>query len=455
MNEACFLYTGCKPIVCAHDSAVSGIRVTSNRLKILKLHGDFLYDSIKNTIKETDVLEKNMQSKFMQFSREYGLIVIGYGGNDRSIMDILDSMVRPSEPEPYFPNGLYWCHRKGGKISKKLDRLLQREKAYLVEIDGFDEFMAELHQFLGCSLPASVRDPYKATTDRLNSFVSEKAIDHPVIRQHANELENQIKGFEKAISGTPAAEDLLNLVPYGLLTKLAFDKNRHEDVLTYGCKALEKDPDNIMTVYMMGVSYIALERPDEALKVCEDILAKKPGDFLGSKLKGTALNHMGKIEDAISVHNEIIAGRKITASERASSYTSLANCFLLKGDWQSALENSEKALELDPEGYNSIGNKCLALKNIGRFEEAKEILTKTLPKIQDDYTKACYLATLEEKDKMLKHLAEAIRKDRYLLASAKFDPDFNAYRSDPEFRKLVYDERKERGNSQQTSTSKS
>ena len=60
LNEACFLYTGCKPIVCAHDSAVAGIRVTSNRPKILKLHGDFLYDSIKNTIKETDVLEKNM-----------------------------------------------------------------------------------------------------------------------------------------------------------------------------------------------------------------------------------------------------------------------------------------------------------------------------------------------------------------------------------------------------------
>jgi tetratricopeptide (TPR) repeat protein len=112
-------------------------------------------------------------------------------------------------------------------------------------------------------------------------------------------------------------------------------------------------------------------------------------------------------------------------------------------------------LELDPENYHSIGNKCMALKNLGRFDEAKEILTKTLAKTKDDYLKASYLAILEEKDKMLKQLATAIKKDRYSLAGAKVDPDFAAYRSDPEFRKLVYHERKERGNSQQTSISKS
>ena len=391
----------------------------------------------------------------MQFSREYGLIVIGYGGNDRSIMDILDSMIRPSESEQYFPNGLYWCIRKGGKISRKLDRLLQREKSYLVEIDGFDEFMAELHQFLGCSLPASVRDPYKATTERLNRFVSEKTIGHPIIGQHANELENKIKRFEQAISETVSAENLLTYVPYGLLINLAFNQNRYEDVLTYAHKAIEQDPDNIKLFYAIGFSYIALEQPIEALKLSEDVLRKMPGYPRALGLKAHALSHLGRIDEAISVNKERSAEKKGTAYERSVAYANLANCLLLKGDWQSALENSEKALELDPANYNSIGNKCIALKNLGRFDEAKEILTKALAKIEDDYLKACYLATLEEKDNMLKQLATAIKKDKYSLAAAKVDPDFNAYRSDPEFRKLVYDERKERGNSQQTSTSKS
>lgn len=110
LNEACFIYGDLRPMVCAHDSAVAGIRVTSVRPKMIKLHGDFLYDSIKNTIRETETLDKNMKDKFMQFAREYGLVVIGYGGNDRSIMDILDAMLKS---DGYFPNGLYWCKRWG------------------------------------------------------------------------------------------------------------------------------------------------------------------------------------------------------------------------------------------------------------------------------------------------------------------------------------------------------
>jgi hypothetical protein len=92
-----------------------------------------LYDSIKNTVTETQALEKNMRDKFMQFAREYGLIVIGYGGNDSSIMNILDAMLRS---EGYLPNGLYWCKRKlDDKVSKKVVRLMRHENAYWTEIN--------------------------------------------------------------------------------------------------------------------------------------------------------------------------------------------------------------------------------------------------------------------------------------------------------------------------------
>jgi hypothetical protein len=37
LNEACFLYADLRPIVCAHDSAVADVRLTSARPKIIKL----------------------------------------------------------------------------------------------------------------------------------------------------------------------------------------------------------------------------------------------------------------------------------------------------------------------------------------------------------------------------------------------------------------------------------
>ena len=147
LNEAFYRFaSNCiRPIVCAHDSAISSITVTSKRPKIIKLHGDYLFENIKNTTRETESLDVNMHNKFMEFAKDFGLVVIGYSGTDRSIMDILTQLVKNDE---YFKNGIYWCVRKGDSISDELARLLWKDRVYTVEIDGFDELMAELNDQL-------------------------------------------------------------------------------------------------------------------------------------------------------------------------------------------------------------------------------------------------------------------------------------------------------------------
>lgn len=146
LNEAFYRFSTIRPMVCAHDSSISGVTVTSERPKIIKLHGDYLFDNIKTTLRETESLETNMRMKFKEFARDFGLIVVGYSGQDRSIMDILSYLL---DQESYFKNGIYWCVRKGTtEISNELKKLLWKDRVYFVEIDGFDEFMAELNNSL-------------------------------------------------------------------------------------------------------------------------------------------------------------------------------------------------------------------------------------------------------------------------------------------------------------------
>lgn len=146
LNEAFYRFSKNRPIVCAHDSSISGISVTSTRPKIIKLHGDYLFDDIKTTLRETESLEMNMKMKFQEFAKDFGLIVVGYAGNDRSIMDILTYLL---QHEDYFKNGIYWCIRKGEKnISAELKKLLWRDRVFFVEIDGFDELFAEINHTL-------------------------------------------------------------------------------------------------------------------------------------------------------------------------------------------------------------------------------------------------------------------------------------------------------------------
>lgn len=145
ISEAFYCFSSERPIVCAHDSSISSISVTSSHPKIIKLHGDYLFDNIKATVRETESLEDNMRMKVQEFAKDFGLIVIGYSGNDRSVMDILSYLLTKDE---YFKNGIFWCIRKGDRPCAELINLLSKERVYFLEIDGFDEFMAELNSKL-------------------------------------------------------------------------------------------------------------------------------------------------------------------------------------------------------------------------------------------------------------------------------------------------------------------
>ena len=171
INEACYTFSNnLRPVVCAHDSSIKSIRLTSNRPKIIKLHGDFLFDNIKNTIRELESLEDNMRAKFRQYASEFGMIVLGYAGNDRSIMDTLNTLLHS---DTAFPHGIYWCVRKGSQISEEVDNLARFPRFHLIEIDGFDEFMAELHNALGCVLQDEVANPYSALARKLDKYFTQ------------------------------------------------------------------------------------------------------------------------------------------------------------------------------------------------------------------------------------------------------------------------------------------
>lgn len=145
INEAFYQFSNERPIVCAHDSSINSISITSKRPKIIKLHGDYLFDDIKSTLRETESLEQNIKDKLIEFCKEFGLIVVGYSGNDRSIMDVLEFLTKQ---ESYLKNGIYWCLRSDDYVNPTLQNFFWRDKVYPVIIDGFDELFAEVHSKL-------------------------------------------------------------------------------------------------------------------------------------------------------------------------------------------------------------------------------------------------------------------------------------------------------------------
>ena len=213
LNEACYRFSDTlRPMICAHDSSIGLVRISSKRPKVIKVHGDYLYDNIKNTERELESLEENTKAKFRQFAREYGMIVLGYSGSDRSVMDTIDSLLKD---EQNFPAGIYWCTVKGSRLSRRVQEILRFPKVRQIEITGFDDFFAELNDELGLPLLPEIAQPYDALRDRLNRLLptsdSEPTLHHR-IRQDVERLANEIKSIEGNAINSPDTE-IRNIEP--------------------------------------------------------------------------------------------------------------------------------------------------------------------------------------------------------------------------------------------------
>ena len=257
INEACFIFSNdVRPIVCAHDSSIRSIRITSKRHKIIKLHGDFLFDNIKNTSRELETLEQNTRDKFKQYASEFGLIVVGYSGNDRSVMDTLNLLLPHEE---FFPHGIYWCIRNGDNPSDDVINLQRFPKVKLISIDGFDEMFADIHEELGFCLQDEVSEPYENLAYRLNSLMNNinipmgqsihKVIERDIkmlgenINKYSNSKSNNITNLEVL---SPAQKKILELdipLPYGLLSQIYFREKKYDEALKLANIELEKSID--------------------------------------------------------------------------------------------------------------------------------------------------------------------------------------------------------------------
>lgn len=264
LNESCYQFSSeVRPIVCSHDSSISSIRITSNRPKIIKLHGDFLFDNIKNTLRELETLEKNTQDKFKQYASEFGFIVIGYSGNDRSIMDTFNTLLRFDQ---YFPHGIYWCIRKGTAVSKSVELLSRFPKFKIIEIEGFDEFFAELNNELSLPLQQEMTNPYASLAMKLNRLIEkinlpEDTEPHPIIESDIRRLGRQIKEMSNSSNGSEIVEIggiNENLpIPYGLLSNLSFRDGEFDKALKFRLKEIETDPSTKAFSEAFKLMYLA------------------------------------------------------------------------------------------------------------------------------------------------------------------------------------------------------
>lgn len=119
----------------------------NNFQNVIKLHGDYRYDSIQNTEQELQNLENQLSNLFYQNLMNRGLVVIGYAGNDDSVMKVLESNI---DNKDFLSKGIYWCKLQNTTLSERATAFMEKacqnnDLSCVIDIDGFDEFLNSIY----------------------------------------------------------------------------------------------------------------------------------------------------------------------------------------------------------------------------------------------------------------------------------------------------------------------
>lgn len=171
---------GINPIVVSSEAnAIEKPPFVHNRCTILKIHGDYLDSTFRNTTDELSSYPMPLREKLGQILSEYGLIVCGWSGEyDVALREAL------LDPNSQQYSTLYWCAR-GGKTSGSIRAILDARDGRVVSIESADEFFGKLTENVEALVQMSER---ANLTEDLARARAKVYVTNPVKRAQFHDL---------------------------------------------------------------------------------------------------------------------------------------------------------------------------------------------------------------------------------------------------------------------------
>ncbi len=146
MIKCAHKYSSLVPIEITVDTSERLYRNRASReLMCIALHGDYKYGSLKNTSNELDSQEKIFVNALLHELTNQDLIVLGYSGRDKSLMQVLETVYKnPGAGK------LFWCgygSNSPDEVAHLIDAANESGRnAYYIATEGFDATMYAIAQ---------------------------------------------------------------------------------------------------------------------------------------------------------------------------------------------------------------------------------------------------------------------------------------------------------------------
>lgn len=425
--DALSIYTRSTPLVCGHESLAGFIRHRPTRPQVVKVHRDLFY-APKNTTEEMGAFPEEFANALRDLFKAHVPLVIGYGGNDGSLMGVLEAM-QPGD----LAQGIYWCYWSGGgKPRHRILDLVGKHNGWLVPISGFDELMIQLQDRLELApLDEFLRNRgderathYKERRDRLGQAVKAASAAKSSTTAASKEARDQSADTLKALQGVISRnQSQRSAAEWDSLAKLESDLAKRTQIYIDGLAALPKSP--WMSVYAAKFFAQNPETRDraEALYRQAEELAPNDASILGSYANFLRIDR--KDIDAA----EVLYKRAIEADPKNASNLGNYAVFLRNNrkDIDATEAMYKRAIAADPKEAGNLGNYAVFLqfnrKDAGAAEAMYKRAIEVDPKNVDyfgNYT--CFLLSsgrLADGRTMLRQALAALSTDRPTALNAE------------------------------------
>ena len=302
--NAMSICTDVLPLVCGHELLTGYIRNNLRRPLVAKIHRDLLLKPLSEPGK-IGKLSKGWNRVLKHILKSYTPIVIGYGGNDGSLMGFL-------RDQKSLTGGVYWCYLVGTEPAKEICDVVEKHQGKLVPISGFDELMLELWIKLKLKSPIylaktahekrvrEIQNQFEALNDKLKKPAENKVAEAaraPVREAAAAAVKRLTKEndwwawqlkiktvrsrrkkeeiYREGLKALPKSSDLIG----NFALFLEGDPKRNKEIESLYRKALKIDPKNArVTANFAYFMYDTLYNNDEAEILYRKALELDPND---------------------------------------------------------------------------------------------------------------------------------------------------------------------------------
>jgi Tfp pilus assembly protein PilF len=334
--DALAIYTRKFPFVCGHELLTGFVRPRMRRPLVAKVHRDLLMAPF-NTPEETTKLARGWINALQSIFAHYTPIVIGYGGNDGSLIGFLEDLAPGS-----IAGQPIWCYH-GDMPRRNIQELVVKHRGAFVRISGFDELMILLMQKL----------EFAALDQDVESHAKERA------DQYREQYKKLLAALRKQTESAAPGADSATSEKKAVLEALRGMRSNEQHWWYWERKVQEeKDPDKKEALYREGLKQL----PNSA---------ELTGNF-ANFLTDVRQNH----EEAAGLYRKAIELNPNDA-DLLGNYANFLDVVRTKYDEAEPLYR--KALELNPNNATVLGNFANFLTDTRQnHDEAEPLYRKAL-----------------------------------------------------------------------------